>query len=436
MRQAASVAWSTTIRPNGNSMNAGRRSYWSIVTAVGRVQLLQRHWSSSFRDAWKRQFRPVDEDGGRVPHPAGSIGAGAVDVISSLTGTTALPICIVAPAEPSRCLHAAALASAQWLLAARVASAATISHDRWSISLIAPPSDAIPAAIVHHVPVALPGRGSPIRGASTRPRLRAAVDRAVRDHRPDRALIWAGARRSGSIAPTCRRRWSTSIDCNPLEFWRGFVSYRDLRQRYRALREIAVATRYARRTVRSYAATVCVGEADARWLRRIGGRDTVHVVPNGVDIPTARQHRRGSRQSRPSASPARWTISRTSRRCCTPRTRSGRASMPRCRRRASSSPGEIRLRGVGTRRTDRTSISRPNVPTWRGNRPVLGVDRADALRRRRQEQGAGGLGLRASRGAEPARDQWADRSRRPRGAGREQNADAMAASVLAAVQRR
>ena len=75
------------------------------------------------------------------------------------------------------------------------------------------------------------------------------------------------------------------IDCNPLEFWRGFVSYRDLRQRCRALREIAVATRYARRTVRSYAATVCAGEADARWLRRIGGRDTVHVVPNGVDLP-------------------------------------------------------------------------------------------------------------------------------------------------------
>jgi glycosyltransferase involved in cell wall biosynthesis len=30
---------------------------------------------------------------------------------------------------------------------------------------------------------------------------------------------------------------------------------------------------------------VCVGQADARWLRWIGGRDTVHIVPNGVDIP-------------------------------------------------------------------------------------------------------------------------------------------------------
>ncbi len=76
------------------------------------------------------------------------------------------------------------------------------------------------------------------------------------------------------------------IDCNPLEFWRGFLSYRDLRQRYRALRELPVATRYARRTVRSYTATITVGEADARWLRWIGGRDSVHVVPNGVDLPS------------------------------------------------------------------------------------------------------------------------------------------------------
>jgi glycosyltransferase involved in cell wall biosynthesis len=51
------------------------------------------------------------------------------------------------------------------------------------------------------------------------------------------------------------------------------------------LRELPVATRYARSTVRSYAATVCVGEADARWLRYIGGRDSVHVVPNGVELP-------------------------------------------------------------------------------------------------------------------------------------------------------
>jgi glycosyltransferase involved in cell wall biosynthesis len=156
---------------------------------------------------------------------------------------------------------------------------------RWSITLIAPPSDAIPPGIASHVPVTLPAGGVTYPWRFDQTTLRATVDSVVRDRRPDRALVWAGAEALWFDRPDLPRAVADVIDCNPLEFWRGFLSYRDLRQRYRALREIAVATRYARRTVRSYAATVCVGEADARWLRHIGGRDTVHVVPNGVDVP-------------------------------------------------------------------------------------------------------------------------------------------------------
>jgi glycosyltransferase involved in cell wall biosynthesis len=156
---------------------------------------------------------------------------------------------------------------------------------RWSITLIAPPSDAIPHDIAEHVPVTLHGSGFTYPWRFDQTELRATVDRVVRDRRPDRALVWAGAEALWFDRPDLPRAVVDVIDCNPLEFWRGFLSYRDLRQRYRCLREIAVATRFARRTVRAYAATVCVGEADARWLRRIGGRDTVHVVPNGVDIP-------------------------------------------------------------------------------------------------------------------------------------------------------
>ena len=40
----------------------------------------------------------------------------------------------------------------------------------------------------------------------------------------------------------------------------------------------------ARRAVRGFGATVCVGEADAAWMARLGGCP-VHVVPNGVDVP-------------------------------------------------------------------------------------------------------------------------------------------------------
>jgi hypothetical protein len=67
-------------------------SYGSWPRAVATASLVL----SSFRDAWKRQFRPVDEDGGRVLTPPGRLVQEQVDVISSLTGTTALPICIVA----------------------------------------------------------------------------------------------------------------------------------------------------------------------------------------------------------------------------------------------------------------------------------------------------------------------------------------------------
>jgi polysaccharide biosynthesis protein PslH len=157
--------------------------------------------------------------------------------------------------------------------------------DRWSITLIAPPSDAVPSRITRHVPVALPGRGVTYPWRFDQTELHATLNRVVRGHRPDRALVWAGAESLWFGRSDLPSAVVDVIDCNPLEFWRGFLSYHEFRQRYRALREIAVATRFARRTVRSFVATVCVGEADARWLRRISGRDTVHVVPNGVDIP-------------------------------------------------------------------------------------------------------------------------------------------------------
>jgi glycosyltransferase involved in cell wall biosynthesis len=135
------------------------------------------------------------------------------------------------------------------------------------------------------VPVTLRGRGFTYPWRFDQAELRATLDSTTRQARFDRALVWAGAEALWFGRSDLPRAVVDVIDCNPLEFWRGFLSYRDLRQRYWALREIGIATRFARRTVRSFAATVCVGAADARWLRQIGGRDTVHVIPNGVDVP-------------------------------------------------------------------------------------------------------------------------------------------------------
>jgi glycosyltransferase involved in cell wall biosynthesis len=131
----------------------------------------------------------------------------------------------------------------------------------------------------------LPGRGFTYPWRFDQTELRAALDCAIRQARFDRALVWAGAEALWFGRSDLPRAVVDVIDCNPLEFCRGFLSYSNLRQRYWALREIGVATRFARRMVRSFPATVCVGEADARWLRRIGRSDTVHVIPNGVAVP-------------------------------------------------------------------------------------------------------------------------------------------------------
>lgn len=157
---------------------------------------------------------------------------------------------------------------------------------QWSITLIAPPIEALLPAIARHVPVALPTSGATYPWRFDQTSLRAILDRTIAQTRFDRALIFPGAEALWFNRTDLPPAVVDIIDCNPLEFWRGFLSYRGLRQRYRAFREIAVATRYARSMVRSYTATTCVGEADARCLRLIGGRDTVHVIPNGVEIPT------------------------------------------------------------------------------------------------------------------------------------------------------
>lgn len=159
---------------------------------------------------------------------------------------------------------------------------------QWSITLIAPPLDAVPPAITRHVPITLPASGITYPWRFDQTGLRATLDRTIAETHFDRALIFPGAEALWFGRTDLPPAVVDIIDCNPLEFWRGFLSYRDLRQRYRALREIAVATRHARRMVRSYAATVCAGDSDARWLRRIGGRDTVHVIPNGVEVPVHR----------------------------------------------------------------------------------------------------------------------------------------------------
>ena len=174
--------------------------------------------------------------------------------------------------------------------ALRVANLLRELSNHWAITLVAPEADPVPAYIAAHVPVRLTGRGFTYPWRFDQTPLRAAVERAVRDHRPGRALVWPGAEAIWFGRKDLPPAVADIIDCNPLEFWRGFARYRDLRRRYWAGREILVSTWNARRIGQSFVSTVCVGEADAACQRRIGGASPVHVIPNGVIVPDGDPH--------------------------------------------------------------------------------------------------------------------------------------------------
>jgi glycosyltransferase involved in cell wall biosynthesis len=160
---------------------------------------------------------------------------------------------------------------------------------RWSIVLVSPEGE-VPG-LTEHIPVRLSGPGLTYPWRFDGAPLREALARAVARHRPDRALVWPGAEALWFGARELPPAVMDMIDCNPLEFWRGAWSAPgvggSLRERARNLSEVGVAALYARRTVRSFAATLCVGGQDAAWMARIGGRGSVHVVPNGVALPDA-----------------------------------------------------------------------------------------------------------------------------------------------------
>jgi glycosyltransferase involved in cell wall biosynthesis len=157
---------------------------------------------------------------------------------------------------------------------------------RWSILLLAPPGPApLPPGIAEHVPLALQGPGVTYPWRFDPRGLCAALERLVRERRPDRALVWPGVEDAWAGIGGAPPGVLDMIDCNPLEFWRGTLAG-GLRERWRNLSQVPVATLSARRAVRGFAATACVGAGDAAWLSRIGGGGRVHVVPNGVDLPS------------------------------------------------------------------------------------------------------------------------------------------------------
>lgn len=164
----------------------------------------------------------------------------------------------------------------------RVANLLEALAPAWDVTLIAP-AGPVPPGVAEAIAVSLP-QASTVPWRYDASPLGEALDRMLGRRRFDRALMFAGAEALGFSRRGFPPAVADLIDCNALEVWRAMRTAPGWRARLYWLRELLTSIRYARRGFRAFAATICVGETDAAWLRRMGGT-RVHVVPNGVTLP-------------------------------------------------------------------------------------------------------------------------------------------------------
>lgn len=161
----------------------------------------------------------------------------------------------------------------------------------WSVVLVAPrdeegagdplrPPDALeridlPRDLVPQVPLG--------PSATSRAALQRWVAGRVDAIRPSAALLWSGMEFLGFSGGDFPPAVADRIDCYSLTLWRA-LGLRTGRSLPGSMRDLVAAARYERRLARALFATVVVGEDDARALRRLSGRDTIHVIPNGVRV--------------------------------------------------------------------------------------------------------------------------------------------------------
>lgn len=156
---------------------------------------------------------------------------------------------------------------------------------RFEVVLVAPAGDpqGLPPLAEH---VALPGRFDAVArpAPAAWEALRSAGARVLARRTPDVALLWPGCEGLGTEGLLPVPFVAERIDCQALALWRSLRRGGGERGRLRTLSDLAEVLRYERRLARRAAASILVGEDDARALRRIAGRAAVHVVPNGVHV--------------------------------------------------------------------------------------------------------------------------------------------------------
>jgi glycosyltransferase involved in cell wall biosynthesis len=159
-----------------------------------------------------------------------------------------------------------------------------VLSETWAVALVAPraPGSECPPGITWYEWI--PTRSGESRGFypwrfDTAP-LRAAIKYACRDFSPTVGLAFFGAEDCWPLdgPPAVHDR----VDSSALTAWRYVRVAQGIRRRVSGLLDMVEFARYEARVLRSFPAVTVVGDDDARWLRRIGGSCSVHVVPNGV----------------------------------------------------------------------------------------------------------------------------------------------------------
>ena len=158
----------------------------------------------------------------------------------------------------------------------------------WDVSLIVcestdPTLAAWPAPNRHEITtVSLAARWSPVpSGRDGFDLLRKAVEEAIARRQPDAALLFNGSEFLAFDRRDFPPAVADRIDCGALERFRYIRRSRYLRP-LKTIAETVAEARYERRLVRELAHTTVVGEDDAKMLRRVSGRDSIHVIHNGV----------------------------------------------------------------------------------------------------------------------------------------------------------
>lgn len=111
------------------------------------------------------------------------------------------------------------------------------------------------------------------------------VDQLVAEIRPQVLLLWSGAEFVAFERPDFPPALVDRIDCATLTAWRAARMSQPLRARLSVLSDMLGHLLYERKVVRRLDTVIVVGADDARVMRRVGGRDNVHVVSNGVAFP-------------------------------------------------------------------------------------------------------------------------------------------------------